>query len=108
MLCSAQRKPDPPRDEDAEHVSMRKQSDIAANNADPGDDSIYPCAHLLWHFAAWAAVAEYQPFWCALVDLFGRQPLVFAVVPLDQIGVDDSRVAETRQFAGLSRASHWA
>ena len=36
MRAGAQRKPDPPRHEDAEHVSVRKQSDIPVNSADPG------------------------------------------------------------------------
>ena len=86
MLSGARREPDPPCHEDAEYVSVRKQSDIAVNSADPGDDPIHPRTHLLWHFAARATVAENQPVGRLLVDLFGRQPLVFAVVPFGQSG----------------------
>ena len=42
-------------------MPVRKQSDIAFNSADPGDHSIHPRTHLLWHFAARATVAENQP-----------------------------------------------
>ena len=49
MLSGARREPDPPCHEDAEYVSMRKQSDIAVNSADPGDNSIHPRTNLLWH-----------------------------------------------------------
>ena len=43
-----------------------------------------------------------------LLDLLGRQSLVFAVVPLDQVGVDDGLIAQARQFAGLSCPLHRA
>ena len=99
MLSGARREPDPPCHEDAEYVSVCKQSDIAVNSADPGDDSIHPRTHLLWHFAARATVAENQPVGRLLVDLLGRQSLVFAVVPFGQLGVDDGCVAETRQLS---------
>ena len=69
MLSGARREPDPPCHEDAEYVSVRKQSDIAANSADLGDDPIHPRTHLLWHFAARATVAENQPAGRLLVDL---------------------------------------
>src|SRR5208283_678230 len=87
MRAGARWKPDPPRHEDAEHVSVRKQSDIPVNSADPGDDSIHPGADLLWRFAARATVAENQPVRRLLMNLLGRQPLVIAVIPLRQLRV---------------------
>src|SRR5208283_287681 len=107
MLSGARWKPDPPRHEDAEDVSVRKQSDIPVNSADPGDDSIHPGADLLRRFTARATVAENQPVGRLLVDLLGREPLVFAVVPFGELGIDDGCVAETRQLTGLTRAPHW-
>jgi hypothetical protein len=37
------------------------------------------------------------------VDLFGRQPLVLSVVPLDQVGVDDGSPAQACELAGFLR-----
>jgi ribosomal protein S4E len=37
----------PARREDAQHVSVRKQSDVALDRARPGDHSIHSCVHLL-------------------------------------------------------------
>ena len=70
MLSGAWREPDPRSHEDAEYASVRKQSDIAFNSADPGDHSIHPHTHLPWHFAARATVAENQPVGRLLVHLF--------------------------------------
>ena len=74
MLSGARREPDPPCHEDAEYMSVGKQSDGAANSADPGDNSIHSGTHSLWCFAAWATVAENQPVGRLLADLFGVSP----------------------------------
>jgi len=42
------------------------------------------------------------------VDLLGRYSLIFAVVPLGEIVVNDRDGAETRQLARLTRALHRA
>ena len=71
------------------------------DRARPGDHPIHPRAHLLRRLAARASIPEDQPVRRRLADLLGRQSLVLAVVPLDQVGLDDGRVAEARQLAGL-------
>src|SRR6516165_9675920 len=43
-----------------------------------------------------------------IVDLLRRQSLVVAVVPLDEVGVDDGSIAQACQLARLSRPLHRA
>jgi hypothetical protein len=88
--------PNPARHKHAQHVSVRKQGDVALDGARPGDHSIRPCADLRRRLSTRAAVAKNQPAGRLLIDLLGGQPLVLAIVPLDQVGVDDGRGPETR------------
>ena len=68
------------------------------------DDTIDPSAHLLGSFSARAAVAEKHPSGRSCVDLFGRKPFVFAVIPLHQIAIDFSALAEVRLTLESSEA----
>ena len=87
---------------------MREQRDVAVDRARPGYHPVHARTHLFRRLAARASIPEDQPARRHLVDLLGRQSLVLAVVPLDQVGVDDGLVAQARQFAGLSRPLHRA
>src|SRR5262249_43135628 len=106
MLTTAGRQADPARYEHAQHVSMRKQRYVAIDRARPGDHPVDAATNLLWCLAAWASVPEEEPPRPHFLDLLGRQPLVVAVVPLHEVGVDDRLVAQACQLAGLSRPLH--
>src|SRR4029453_7127905 len=49
-----------------------------------------------------ASIPKDQPARRQLLDLLGRQPLVFPIIPLDEVGVDDGLLAQPCQLAGLS------
>src|SRR5208337_1359647 len=108
MLPAESREFNPPRRENAQNVSVREKHDVAVNGARPGYYSIDPCSHLVRRLSRGASVPEDEPARRDLVDLLRRQSFVVAIVPLDQISVDDRGIAEARQFASLSGASHWA
>ena len=65
---------------------------------------IRPGADLLRALPAGATVSEQQPPWRFFMDLFRRQPFVFAVIPLHQITIDFGALAETCQIARLAGA----
>src|SRR5262245_25388374 len=108
MLAASRGQSDPTRYEHAQHMSMREQNDVAVDRARAGYHPVHPRPDLLWRLAARASIRENQPARGDLVDLLRRQSLVLAIVPFDQVGVDDSLIAEARQLAGLSRPPHRA
>ena len=99
MLSSLGGKADPPRHKNAQHVSVCEQRDVAAGSTRASDHAVHPDAHLLRRFATWASVPEDHPARPYVLDLLGRQPFVLAVVPFDQIGIDDGAAAKTCQRA---------
>src|SRR5262249_60774501 len=94
MLAAARGQPDPARHEHAQHVSVREQRKVAVDRARPGYYPIHSRSNLLRRLAARASIAEEQPARRDLANLLGRQPLVLAVVPLDQVGIDDRLTSE--------------
>ena len=71
---------------------MREQRGVALHRASPGDHPVH--AHdVIRRLAAWAAIPKInQPG--AISWLLGRQPLVFAIIPLDEVEVDDGLIAK--------------
>ena len=61
MLSSAWSEAYPTRDEHAQQVSVREQSDVAFERARPANDPIRAGADLLWSLAAGASIAVNQP-----------------------------------------------
>jgi hypothetical protein len=96
MFAAVDGQPNPTRHEDAQNMSMGEHYDVAIGGASPGNHPIDPGAHLLRRFAAGASVPEDEPARSDLVDLNGRQAFVIAIVPLDQIGIDDRSITEAR------------
>ena len=82
-------------------MPMGEDHGIALDRPHPGDHPIDAGTHLLGRLAAGAAIPEDQPARRELADLLRRQPLIFAVVPLGQIGLDDRLAPEARDLAGL-------
>ena len=52
-------------------------------------------------------VGEQRPSGPPLLNLGAGQSLVLAVVPLDEIRIDDRTIREAGEVAGLSRALQW-
>ena len=84
------------------------RADVAVDRAGTGYHPVHSRTHLLRGLATRASIPKDQPTRRDLVDLLGRQSLVLAIVPLDQVGVDDGLIAEARQLAGLSCPLHRA
>ena len=103
VLAGARRQPEPARRQHAQHVAVREQRDVARRPRAPGrspDPTRAPtCSGVS---PPGASVPEDQPARSPLRGSAGRQPLVLAVVPLDQVGLDDRAVAEPGQLAGLA------
>src|SRR6516165_12320217 len=98
MLAGRGRQADPARDQDPKDVAVREHDDVASGAADPRDDAIDAGADLRRRLAARAAVAKEHPARLLVVDLLGREPLVLAVVPLVQIGLERRAGAETGEL----------
>ena len=98
----ARRQPNPPRGKHAQHVPVCEQGDVAAGGACPGDHLVHSRTHLLRRLATRASIPEDQPVRRPLRDLPGREPLVLAVVPFQEIRIDGGRLAEPCKFTGLS------
>src|SRR5215467_3436220 len=92
----------PARGEHTQHVAVGKQRDVTRGGTGSRDRSIHPLADLLWRFSVRASIPEDQPAGGLSVNLTGRQTLIPAVVPLDQIGIHDRLVAEPGQGAGFT------
>ncbi len=88
--------------EHTQHVPVGEECHVAFDRAGSGYHPVRPRIDLLRSLAARASVPENQPARRRLMDLPGRQTLVCAIIPLDEVGFDNGRVAETRQFAGLA------
>ena len=110
MLSGARRRPDPARDKHAQHVPVGEQRHVATGSTSSGYHPIHPRAHLLRLLATGASIAKQQPARRPLVDLLGRYSLIFAVVPLGKIGVDDrDRMRFWRYYldSARRRAGRW-
>ena len=96
MLSCTRGEPDPAGDEHAQHVTMGEQRDVARDSARSGNDPVRPVTDLLRRLAARGSVPEDEPARRSLVDLLRCQPLVGAIIPLDQIGFTNGARAEAR------------
>ena len=96
---------EPARGKHAEKVAAGEDEHVALDGAlaraDFRHDAIGPSGDVARRLSAGAAVAEEEPVGPLGVNLLRPQPLVLAVVPLDEVGIDDGRGAEAGQFAGL-------
>ena len=98
-------KAEPSGREHPEDVAVRKQRDVLpsrrATRAITRSTRAPTCSGAL---PAGAAVAEQHPSGRLRMDLLRGQPFVLAIVPLHQITIDFSALAEAGQLAGLARA----
>src|SRR5690242_8584540 len=103
MLTVCSGETDPSRREHAQLMPVREQRDIAVALPRTVDHPIDSYADLLRILPARTSVAEDHPSMLHVIDLLRRQSFVFAIVPLAQIGLDDSLGAQAGQRAGFAR-----
>jgi hypothetical protein len=83
-------------------------SAVSPATARAGYHPVHSRTNLFRRLATRAPIPEDQPARRHLVDLLGRQSLVLAVAPFDQVGVSDGSIAEACQLTSLSRPPHRA
>src|SRR6266508_6311163 len=82
VAASRCRQPEPVRGQDAEHVRVREERNVAVERGTARDHPVGARAHLVGRFAAADAAGPDGPAGRLLADLRGGTPLVRAVVPL--------------------------
>src|SRR5262249_30072386 len=85
--------------EDAQHVAMTEDHDGALHRPQAGDHPVGTGAHRLDRLAARTAVAEEILAWTRLANVGRASPLVLALLPLLQVGIDLGLAAEAGQLA---------
>src|SRR5262249_4040991 len=89
----------PARSEHTQEMGAREEQHFARQLPQAADNAVGPGRDLRDAFASWTAVAKNLPP-RALLANFGRgPPLVLAVVPFDEVIVDDGPIAESGQLA---------
>ena len=78
------------------------------DGADAAHDAVGAGGDLLGRFAAGAAVAKQLPIGILLMDFGGAEAFVLAVVPFDEIGIDDGDRFEAADFASICGADEGA
>src|SRR5262249_56822450 len=79
---------EPAGGEHAQEVAARKEHHVTLDGADTAHHAIRSDADMVGRFPTGTAVAEDLPVRTLRTDLGGATPLVLAVVPLDQVGID--------------------
>src|SRR5258708_17091137 len=85
-------------------MSAREQQHVPFENSHAAQHTISPRAYLGWRFASRAAISEQLPVRALCTDLRRAETLIFAVVPLDEIGVDFCHRPESSQGTRPARA----
>ena len=85
--------PNPTRNERPQNVSMPKDSNIPISVAQPGYHAVHSQAYAFRRFAPRATISKNKPARRDLENLFGRQALIFSIVPFQQVCVDDGFIA---------------
>src|SRR5262245_10484281 len=95
---------EPAGGEHAQEVAARKEQHVSLDGADTAHHALRPDADLVRRFPTGTAVAEELPVRTLRKDLGAATPLVFAVVPLEQVGIDRRHGGEAGELAGPKRA----
>jgi hypothetical protein len=72
------------------------------------DHAIDACANLIGAFTARTPIGEDHPSGVSLTDLARREPLVLAVVPFHEVGLDLGPLGETSELTRLPRSTEGA
>src|SRR5271165_120911 len=108
ILARSRIEPQPAAGEDTKEVSAGKQKHGSRDGSDALDDAVRPLANLGWRFPIWTTVAEDLPVRAFFKNLGQHQPLIFAVVPLHEVGKLFRDGSKSRQFTGSGGALQWA
>src|SRR5271170_2525670 len=84
-------------------MAAGKHNRLIIRCAKAPDDAIGAGADLAWLLAVRAPVAEQEPAGSVRKDFAGLPPLVVAVVPFGQVGINLGGVAEPSECAGADR-----
>ena len=85
-------------------MPVSEQRDVAISRANFGNHAINAGRSLLRRFAPGTAIVKNRPTRSCELNLFGREPLVFAVVPFPQVWLYSGRLSKSRQLAGFARS----
>jgi hypothetical protein len=107
MFAIACRQVDPSGGNNAQDMTVREQGDVSVTGVDLGENAIRARADLIRCLSAGAAVAKNRPVRPGQTDFFCLEPLIFAIVPLDQVGLDVGTLAKPGQLAGFASALKW-
>src|SRR4051795_2076408 len=89
-------------------MAARENQHISLDKANAAGHTIGSQDHVFRRLASGTAVAKQLPVRTLLMNIHCTAALVVAVVPLDQILVDFSHIAETCQFTGMACAPQGA
>src|ERR1700678_2070623 len=84
-------------------MAAGKHNRLVIRCAKAPNDAIGAGADLAWLLAVRAPVSEQEPAGSVRKDFAGLAPLVVAVVPFEQVGIDLGGVAEPGERAGAGR-----
>ena len=82
---------EPAGGEHPKEMPARKNQHVTFDRPHPAHDAVGPRADLTRRLSSGAAVAEELPVRALRMDLGRAPPLILAVIPLDQVGVDFGR-----------------
>jgi hypothetical protein len=97
--CALRSQAEPTRGEHPQKVTAREQQHCPLNRPDALHYAIRSRADLIERFAAGETVAEYLPIGALGANVCSCEAFVIAVVPFDQVAINVSLRAESRQFA---------
>src|SRR5450631_520628 len=104
MLRGRGGKLQPQRGENAQLVAVAEEQHVTLDGPNSRDHPLRARCDVADRLATDDAVAEQRPSRPALLDLGAGHALVFAVVPLDQVGLHHGAIRESGQLAGFAGA----
>ena len=80
---------------------MRNERNVAFYLSDPRDDCVDTMPDIVWAFSVRTSIGKKKPARRLRSYLFGRKPLIVAVIPLEEISIDFG-VSKSRQCGGFA------
>ena len=104
MARAIERHPDPACAQNATELTVRKQRDIAIEQAEASNQPICAGQYLRGHFTIGTTVPKNIPVWTILPDLDRLPAFIIAVVPLREISLYFRDSIQADEFASEMRA----
>ncbi len=102
LLRRRDRESQPAGPEDTKKVTVGDDGAIAVEEAESGDHAIDPRHDLFRGISTGTAMEKQVPIGNEFPDFDRPQPLILAVVPLPQFGINESLAIQPRQPTGLT------